>query len=141
MKVNSDMVKTDEGRKAKVLFVTRYIFVGVTTPALYFLLFWFIDKTTELASWLASSLAYTLAVLYQFHMHSLYTFKVSPGLKYFVKFVVTIALGVLLSYILMELLPLWVENQAIVSAIVIVLVTPIFNFFLFSKWVFSRSYN
>jgi len=41
----------------------------------------------------------------------------------------------------MEALPFWIDNQLIISAFVIVVVTPIFNFILFSNWVFSRSHD
>jgi len=139
--VDNNISKLREERAEKLAFIARYVIVGLTTPVLYLLLLWLIVHLTSIAHWLASSASYLLAVIYQFYMHSLYTFKVASNVANFQKFIITVLTGILLSYLLMEALPFWIDNQLIISAFVIVVVTPIFNFILFSNWVFSRSHD
>jgi putative flippase GtrA len=124
--------------KATLGLAVRYTITGLAVTAVYVGLYFLLRNILDLSPAYASGISMTTAVVFQYIMHSVFTFRRrwADGQQLF-KFVVSIALSVTISDIFVARLgeALNVPEPVRLAAVVVTL--PVVNFIFFTFWVYA----
>ena len=120
----------------------RYIITGLIVAALYGFLHLAIFSRLGLNRALSSMVALAIAIIFQYLMHSSFTFrgtwKSAPQLG---RFGATILMGFFISHFIMAVIGPKFDLSDIVCAGLVMTLLPLANYFLFSVWVFTTNQN
>lgn len=117
--------------------VLRYTITGLVVAATYICVHFLLTLYLDVDSLFASPIAFLIAILFQYILHSRFTFKgKTQNSKQIGKFLVTIFVGLLVSHLVVNVFgPRWGISQ-LFSLVFVVVILPVTNFILFSVWVF-----
>ncbi len=124
--------------KATFQLAVRYTITGLAVTAVYVGLYFVLRNVLALSPAFASGISMTTAVVFQYIMHSVFTFqrKWADGAQ-LVKFVVSIALSVIISDIFVARLGEALNVPEPLRLLAVVVTLPIVNFIFFTFWVYA----
>lgn len=118
--------------------IIRFATVGVLVAGVYLVLFSVLVDWLKLSPANGNFIAFTVAVLFQYVSQSMFTFgKKANDVCQFVRFVVSVILGLLISHIITVVLSPMIGMSNMSSALMVVVVLPLFNFLIFRTYVFT----
>lgn len=124
--------------KATVGLAVRYTITGLAVTAVYVGLYFLLRNIIVLSPAYSSGISMTTAVVFQYIMHSIFTFQRKwADSQQLIRFIVSIALSVTISDIFVARLgeALNVPEPIRLAAVVITL--PVVNFIFFTFWVYA----
>ena len=117
----------------------RFGLVGVFVATLYFVLSVLIVDIFDLVSWVGSAIAYVIAIIVQYILQTVFTFRESLEEKsQAFKFFVTVLSGLIFSVLVTGVIwPLteWPEWWAY---LIVIVTLPITNYIVFKYWVYRK---
>jgi len=124
--------------KATIQLAVRYTISGLAVTAVYVGLYFILRNILALSPALASGIAMTTAVVFQYIIHSVFTFqrKWADGGQ-LVKFVVSIFISVGVSDIFVARLGEALNVPEPLRLLAVIVTLPIVNFLLFNFWVYA----
>jgi putative flippase GtrA len=124
--------------KATVQFAVRYTITGLAVTAVYVGLYFLLRNLLTLSPAFASGISMTSAVVFQYVMHSVFTFqrKWADGGQ-LVKFVVSIFISVIVADIFVARLGVALNVPEPLRLLAVVVTLPIVNFLFFTFWVYA----
>jgi len=124
--------------KATIQLAVRYTITGLAVTAVYVGLYFLLRNVLTLSPAFASGISMTTAVVFQYIMHSVYTFqrKWADGGQ-LVKFVVSIFISVIISDIFVARLGEALNVPEPLRLLAVVVTLPIVNFIFFTFWVYA----
>lgn len=124
--------------KATFQLAVRYTITGLAVTAVYVGLYFMLRNILALSPAFASGISMTTAVVFQYIMHSVFTFqrKWADGAQ-LVKFAVSIALSVIISDIFVARLGEALNVPEPLRLLAVVVTLPIVNFIFFTFWVYA----
>lgn len=123
---------------AAVKLVSRYIIVGLTVAATYWLLTYAASALTDIPIVIISTICFTIAIILQYFLHAYFTYSHRSNTKgQSIRFGVSVALGYIISIIITGWLGPTFELPTYITVTLVVVLIPITNFIFFSLWVFK----
>lgn len=124
--------------KATFQLAVRYTITGLAVTAVYVGLYFLLRNVLTMSLAFASGIAMTTAVVFQYVMHSVFTFqrKWADGGQ-LVKFLVSIALSVIISDIFVARLGEALNVPEPLRLLAVVVTLPVVNFIFFTFWVYA----
>jgi putative flippase GtrA len=124
--------------KATFQLAVRYTITGLAVTAVYVGLYFLLRNVLTMSPAFASGIAMTTAVVFQYVMHSVFTFqrKWADGGQ-LVKFLVSIALSVIISDIFVARLGEALNVPEPLRLLAVVVTLPVVNFIFFTFWVYA----
>lgn len=124
--------------KLQLMRLLKYGVTGVFATVIYFALLVGMVELLHVQALLASCIAFVITIAASYFINCFWTFRSESAskrqfAKYAIVSIVGFALTTLITYVGVEVLQVWY----IYSQIVVVLVVPLSNYALNSKWVFS----
>jgi len=125
-------------KKLKSSQFVRFAIIGSITAAIY-LVGYNALRATDLASPVAAAvIAYLVAILFQYLGHAWFTFqKPIADFRQSVRFVVLNGLGLILSVLITAGLSEGFDTPDWIISAVVVMLLPVFNWFMMRLWVFA----
>lgn len=116
--------------------VARFSLVGVCVALIYGVLFLWL-RELGLARWVASTVAFAVAVLFQYVAQTWWTFGARPGDGgAAIRFAAMVGTGALLAAAITGLIGPALGASDAVSAAAVVVTLPVFNYVTMSVWVY-----
>lgn len=124
--------------KATFQLAVRYTITGLAVTAVYVGLYFLLRNVLTMSPAFASGIAMTTAVVFQYVMHSVFTFqrKWADGGQ-LVKFLISIALSVIISDIFVARLGEALNVPEPLRLLAVVVTLPVVNFIFFTFWVYA----
>lgn len=124
--------------KATFQLAVRYTITGLAVTAVYVGLYFLLRNVLTMSPAFASGIAMTTAVVFQYVMHSVFTFqrKWADGGQ-LIKFLVSIALSVIISDIFVARLGEALNVPEPLRLLAVVVTLPVVNFIFFTFWVYA----
>lgn len=121
----------------RIFELVRFAVVGSFTALIFWVLIWLFFEAGH-SGFIVTSIAYSLAVLFQYLGHSMYTFRSDPKkLSQLLRFLAVNICGLCISIVLLDVLVPVLELPRLAMAAVVILVLPAFNFIVFKLWAFA----
>jgi len=132
------MIQPFKLSKATMQLAVRYIITGLAVTAVYVGLYFLLRDLLALSPAFASGISMTTAVVFQYIMHSVFTFqrKWADG-RQLVKFVVSIFISVMISDIFVARLGEALNVPEPLRLLAVIVTLPIVNFIFFTFWVYA----
>jgi putative flippase GtrA len=132
------MIQPFKLSKATMQLAVRYIITGLAVTAVYVGLYFLLRDLLALSPAFASGISMTTAVVFQYIMHSVFTFqrKWADG-RQLVKFVVSIFISVTISDIFVARLGEALNVPESLRLLAVIVTLPIVNFIFFTFWVYA----
>jgi len=132
------MIQPFKLSKATIQLAVRYIITGLAVTAVYVGLYFVLRDLLALSPAFASGISMTTAVVFQYIMHSVFTFqrKWADG-RQLVKFVVSIFISVMISDIFVARLGEALNVPEPLRLLAVIVTLPIVNFIFFTFWVYA----
>ncbi|WP_353256590.1 GtrA family protein [Hyphomonas sp.] len=132
------MIQPFKLSKATMQLAVRYTITGLAVTAVYVGLYFLLRDLLALSPACASGISMTTAVVFQYIMHSVFTFqrKWADGGQ-LVKFVVSIFISVLISDIFVARLGEALNVPEPLRLLAVIVTLPIVNFIFFTFWVYA----
>lgn len=119
--------------------IGRFGFAGVASTLFYLVATMFLTEVVEVGPTSASVYAYLAALVVSYMLQSRFVFRVfSDNRAQIVRFAVTSASGLAVSYGVMTLAVDGLGLHTVLGAIAVCVLIPVMNFFLLSRWVFLK---
>lgn len=116
--------------------VVRFCAVGASVAAVYLAVYLSLVRSGANEA-LANVLAYAIAIIIQYVAHALWTFKGQAFVpRQILRFCTAVGLGLIVSTLITSAVGPGLAWQDWQSAILVVILLPVFNFMIFSLWVF-----
>lgn len=124
--------------RATIQLAVRYTITGLAVTAVYVGLYFLLRNVLALSPAFASGISMTTAVVFQYIMHSVFTFqrKWADGGQ-LVKFIVSIFISVVISDIFVARLGEALNVPEPLRLLAVVVTLPIVNFLFFTFWVYA----
>jgi putative flippase GtrA len=124
--------------RATIQLAVRYTISGLAVTAVYVGLYFLLRNVLVLSPAFASGISMTTAVVFQYIMHSVFTFqrKWADGGQ-LVKFIVSIFISVVISDIFVARLGEALNVPEPLRLLAVVVTLPIVNFLFFTFWVYA----
>lgn len=132
------MIQPFKLSKATMQLAVRYMITGLAVTAVYVGLYFLLRDLLALSPAFASGISMTTAVVFQYIMHSVFTFqrKWADG-RQLVKFVVSIFISVMISDIFVARLGEALNVPEPLRLLAVIVTLPIVNFIFFTFWVYA----
>lgn len=124
--------------KATIQLAVRYTITGLAVTVVYVGLYFLLRNVLTMSPAFASGISMTTAVVFQYIMHSVYTFqrKWADGAQ-LVKFVVSIFISVIISDIFVARLGEALNVPEPLRLLAVIVTLPVVNFLFFTFWVYA----
>ncbi|WP_413719757.1 GtrA family protein [Silicimonas sp. MF1-12-2] len=123
--------------QVEFLRLLRFSTTGGLVALIYVVIYLMLASEAGLGQFQANLIAFSLAVIFQYIVQTLWTFKASIwSAPQVFRFALTIGLGLLFSSIITSLAGPYFSWPSWLSALVVVVVLPVLNYIIFRFWVY-----